>query len=154
MTDQNQAKNAAHEPEDKITNYDRTQLYECVDEACPHKTRTVHYLDTHIFRGWIDDSGHIHNKCKLELLPKLQLSKRQKQRTARMKTRARRLEAIHEQREKEQRLQETRDLPLWMLQPCYRSQIPIECLLGLNACQDAKFCFERRLAEYARRNRA
>jgi len=153
MTDQNQAKNATDEPEDKITNYDRTRLYECVDEACLHKTRTVHYLDTHIFRGWIDDAGYKHNKCKLELLPKLQLSKRQKQRITRMKTRARRLEAIHEQHEKKQRLQETQDLPPWILNPCPRGEIPVNCMLGLDKCPDAKFCCKQRLAEYARRNR-
>jgi hypothetical protein len=63
----------------------------------------------------------------------------------------RRLEAIYERRREIQRLAWTRDLPPWMIEPCYQGQIPSECLLGVDACEDAKLCLRRRLNEYAER---
>jgi len=66
----------------------------------------------------------------------------------------RRLKAIHERRRQMQRLAWVRDLPVWMLQTCYQGQVPSECLLGVDGCQDAKFCLKQRLAEYARRDKA
>jgi hypothetical protein len=62
-----------------------------------------------------------------------------------------RLEAIHERRRQQQWFAWIRDVPVWMLQVCYQGQVPSECLLGVDDCQDAKFCLKQRLAECAKR---
>jgi hypothetical protein len=61
------------------------------------------------------------------------------------------LEAIHERRRQMQWLAWVRDLPAWMLQTCYHGQVPSECLLGVDGCEDVKLCLRRRLNEYAER---
>jgi hypothetical protein len=43
-----------------------------------------------------------------------------------------------------------RNLAPWMLRPCPQGEIPCECLCGVDACVDAKFCVMKRLAEYAK----
>ncbi len=50
-----------------------------------------------------------------------------------------------------QRVAWIRDLPAWMLQTCYHGQVPSECLLGVDDCEDVKLCLRRRLNEYAER---
>jgi hypothetical protein len=61
--------------------------------------------------------------------------------------------AITDRHREMQRIAWTRDLPLWMLTPCFQDQIPTECLLGLDACHEAKFCLGKRLAEFTKRVR-
>jgi hypothetical protein len=42
-------------------------------------------------------------------------------------------------------------LPTWVLQPCYRGEIPVFCLLGLQECSDTQACLVQRIAAYPRR---
>jgi hypothetical protein len=163
MTDQNQAKNAAHKPAHEtktaaIHSYDRTQLHSCIDEACPHRGYIVHCLDM-FAATWMDDTGQIHNHCELKLLPKPKRTKTPRAlqirateldgtRTRTFLTKAgnKRLEAIQARAREQQRLDSIGDLPPWMLKPCYHGQIPNDCLQSLDKCPEAKFCFMQCLA--------
>jgi hypothetical protein len=130
---------------DPAEDYDKTRLHTCIDLTCSHITRCVHYLGM-FGVGWIDGSGQSHDKCKLEPLPKQQPSKETKRASRNAKARARRLEAINAAKQQQQRLEELRDLPPWMLKPCSpHAEVPCECLRGLNECSDAKFCLMQRL---------
>ena len=160
-------KKAAHEPahDAVIHNYDRTQLHTCIDEACPHHDHIVHYLG--MFGAmWIDDTGQIHNHCELKPLPKPNKTKTSRAlqiratelggaRTRTFLTQAgvKQREAIQAREREREKIEAIRDLPLWMLRPCFRGQIPAECMFGLDKCEDTKLCLKQRLGEYARRRR-
>jgi len=154
-------KKAAHEPahDAVIHNYDRTQLHTCIDEACPHRGRTVHYLGM-FGATWIDDIGRIHNHCELKPLPKPSKTKTPRAsqihatdldgtRTRILTTAAgaKRREAIQIIAREQERIAYNKSLPTWMLKPCpFYAQTPNDCLYGLDKCEEAKACFLRRLA--------
>ena len=155
-------KKAAHEPahDAVIHNYDRTQLHTCIDEACPHRGYIVHFLAPFKI-GWTDDKGQMHNACKLEPLsrpetpnstetkPFLRVKELGGSRHRLVVTRvgSEQAEARALANREREKLQETRDLPSWMLKPCpFYAQTPNDCLYGLDKCEEAKACFLRRLA--------
>ena len=148
-----------------VMGYDRTQFYICRNPTCPNVGYIVHYLDA-FGVIWMDDIGQSHNHCKLESLPKHETPTSTETRTfLRVRelggTRHRLIQTRTGAEQAEARALANRerekiawnDVPPWMLRPCPLSQIPNDCMLDLDKCQDAKFCFKQRLAEYVKRNK-
>jgi len=60
-------------------------------------------------------------------------------------------QALDAQYRESYRVQQLEGLPEWMRSKCYRGQVPVSCLLGLQACGDARICLMQRLMEYQHR---